>query len=116
MITVAIPLEFVKAVPVLGVSVTNAASVLKVTTALGTGAPAASRTVAFAVVGPLLVTDVTVTPAESVNAINNFGAVAVVVGVPPAAVVVVPPATVPPSPQAASNANVVTDKSIAKNL
>jgi hypothetical protein len=64
---VATPEEFVSAVPVDGVIVANVASVVKVTTALGTGAPAASNTVAVTVVGADEVTEVVATPATLVS-------------------------------------------------
>ena len=106
----ATPEELVSAVPVDGVSVATAVlAVLKVTTTLETGAPAASNTVAFTVAGVLVVG---VRPvAWSKSAIVMLGT-AVVVVVPP---VVVVPGGVPPLPQPDRSVNKAANKNIAGN-
>jgi hypothetical protein len=64
---VATPDALVSAVPLVGVIVAKVASVVKVTTAFGTGAPVASNTVAETVVGVAEETEVTDAPDELVR-------------------------------------------------
>ena len=106
----ATPEELVSAVPVDGVSVaTVVLTVLKVTTTLATGAPAAFNTVAFTVAG-VLVVDVRPV-AWSKSAIVMLGTAAVVVGPPVVAV----PGGVPPLPQPDRSVNKAANKNIAGN-
>lgn len=71
-VTVATPEASVKAVAA-GVMVARVASVLKVTTALGTAAPAASLNVAFTVAGAPIEIEVTVVPAALVSTTARLG-------------------------------------------
>ena len=113
-VILAMPAEFVNAVPLVGVMAAKVASVLNVTTVLATGAPAASFTVALTVAGAAVEMEVTVAPAASASARVKLGAAAVVV-VP--VVVVVAAAVVPfdvvfvlPPPQPARKAAVTAIK------
>ena len=89
-VTLATPEASVKEVAA-GVSVARAASVLKVTTELAMGAPAASFKVAFTVAGDPLVIEVVAVPKASVSASVRVG-----VGVVPLPVPVPVPVPVPP--------------------
>jgi hypothetical protein len=123
MLTVAMPVASVKAVAAAGVIVASVASVLKVTTVLGTTAPVASFTVAFTVAGAPVEMEFTVAPAALVRANVIVAAAAVVPSVPvvppdPVAPGVpdevgVPPA--PPDPQPASKTSAVARKNAAEN-
>lgn len=120
-VTVATPAALVKAV-LDGLMVARVASALKVTTALATGAPAASVKVAFTVAGAPVEMEFTVTPAASVSAKVIVGTGVVVVpdvpDVPDVPAVPdeagLPPA--PPEPQPASAASIAARKSAAENL
>jgi hypothetical protein len=126
-VTVATPAALVKAV-LAGVIVARFASVLKVMTALLTGAPAAFVNVAFTVAGAPVAMDVVGAPAASVSA-NVMVGTGVVAVVPPDAPVpepeVPPDAAVPdetgvppdpPEPQPARTASVTAKNSDAENL
>jgi len=128
-VIVATPLASVKAVPAVGVMVARVASVVKVTTELGTTAPAAFLSVAFTVPGAPLVMVVVAAPAASVSASVKVGTgVAGVVPVVPVVpdvpdvpdVPAAPEATGvppdPPEPQPARAARVNARKSHAENL
>jgi hypothetical protein len=114
-VTVATPAALVKAV-LDGLMVARVASALKVTTALATGAPAASVKVAFTVAGEPMEMEFVLVPVESVRAKLIFGTgVALVPDVPdvpdvPAAPdeAGLPPA--PPEPQPASRDSIAARK------
>lgn len=110
-VTVATPEALVKAVAD-GVSVARAASVLKVTTALGTAAPAASFTAAFTVAGEAVEMELTAAPVASLNAIVMLGAAALGVPVSVAGVV----GFGSPTPQPALTAIVAARKSRVGNI
>jgi hypothetical protein len=122
-LTVATPVvESVKAVPAVGVIVARVASVLKVTTTLGTIAPAASLTVAFTVAGLAVDMEVSMAPEASARAsvIVATGARVVVVGVGTVddvgLGVVPPPSPASPEPQPASRESAVARNSATENL
>ncbi len=110
-VTVATPEASVRAVAA-GVMVASVASVLKVTTALGTTAPAASFNVAFTVAGASMEIELTVAPAASVSASVIVGALGVA-GVPP---VVSEAEGAGPGLHPARTASVVAKKSVAESL
>jgi hypothetical protein len=111
--TVAMPEASVKAVAA-GVIDASVASVLKVTTAFGTTAPAASFRVAFSVAGASLEMEVTVAPAALVSVNVKLGAA---VPVTPVVVPLVVPLERPdPLPQPARTAKVAAKKSAAESL
>ena len=111
----ATPEAFVNVVPDAGDIVPYAASVLNVTTVLGTGVPAASFKVAVTVAGDAVLIEVTATPPE-VSPIVRVGAAAVVV-VPPEVVVEPPEVVVPtPGPHPARIASIVVNMNQAEKF
>ncbi len=73
-VMLATPEPFVNAVPLVGVIFAKVASVVNVTTALGTGAPAPSNKVAETVVGPAVLIEVTGDPEASVSLSDSAAA------------------------------------------
>lgn len=114
-VTVAIPEELVKAVAA-GEMFARTVSVLNVTTALGTNAPAASFSVAFTVAGAPVETEVTVAPAALVSASVNVGARVVVVPVVVVVVVVVVEGEPAPLPHPARTASAAAVNNATENL
>jgi len=119
-VTVATPAALVKAV-LDGLMVASVASALKVMTALGTGAPAASVKVAFTVAGEPVEMEFVLTPVGSVRAKLIFGAgVTVVPDVPDVPDVPAAPDEAgdppdPPEPQPASTDSIAARRIHAAN-
>ena len=125
-VMLAMPAASVSAVPPTGFMLARVASVVNITTVLGTAAPAAFFRVALTVAGAAVEMEVVVAPAAVVSAIVSVGAVtaAVVVAPTPEAVANVfvtgtpeaAPAAAPPPPQPVSIATEAANNNGNVNL